>query len=519
MTISSETRKAGPFLGTGAVSEYPFDFKVFAAADLLVVMADENGADTELVLNSDYTVTLNADQDASPGGEITLTTPLPVDHVLVITSDMEALQPTDLTNQGGFYPEVVEDSLDRQTILIQQLKEQVSRALKVSITSDAAATPDALIAELQEAITNASASAAAAAASAVNAEDSAFDAQAAATLTLGGYRNRILNGDFRVAQYGAVIAPVTIPAFTSQSVGDPNSAGGHVVDGWRYSNNSNAVLSVARSDGALPDGRTVKWLNATVSTSDASIAAGEFCFLRHVIPQEEMSDLFGRTFIIHGFVVSSVPGVHCVALRNAGLDRYYIGEINIAAAGVPQQFSIVVAGGLPSTGTWNTGYSGLEVDFVLAAGTDHVGTGGSWQTGGRIDTAAQVNALATVGNAFGLAEVVLEPGAVALPSERLAYADSLARCQRRYELIRFPMLQNAYNGGLGSIGAGMSWAVTKHAQPSVIFGTLLPEGGVTLVVPAFEASTSGVVQATAGTYSGAFAGNYYLLPLIGDARF
>lgn len=186
MTISSETRKAGPFLGTGAVSEYPFEFKVFSAADLLVVVADENGADTELVLNSDFTVTLNADQDASPGGEITLTTPLPVDHVLVITSDMDATQPTDLTNQGGFYPEVVEDSLDRQTILIQQLREQVSRALKVSITSTDDATPDALLADINASVitaVDAAASAAADAAAAATFNPALYTLKAGDTIT------------------------------------------------------------------------------------------------------------------------------------------------------------------------------------------------------------------------------------------------------------------------------------------------------------------------------------------------
>jgi hypothetical protein len=135
MTISSTNRKAGPFLGTGAVSEYPFDFTVFAAADLLVVMADVNGDETTLVLSSDYTVTLNGDQDASPGGTVVLTDPLPDDHLLVITSDIDALQPSDITNQGGFYPRVVERALDRVTILVQQLGDRMSRALVSPISS------------------------------------------------------------------------------------------------------------------------------------------------------------------------------------------------------------------------------------------------------------------------------------------------------------------------------------------------------------------------------------------------
>lgn len=203
MTISSENRKSGPFLGTGAVSEYPFDFSVFSAADLLLVMADENGAESTLSLGSDYIVGLNADQDADPGGTVTLTTPLPADYLLVITSDIEALQPTDLTNQGGFYPDVVNASLDRLTILIQQLKEQSSRSLKVSITSSEEATPDAIIEQMAAAVGSASAAATAAAGSASAASLSATAAAGSATLVLemassglGAHRNRLINGDF-----------------------------------------------------------------------------------------------------------------------------------------------------------------------------------------------------------------------------------------------------------------------------------------------------------------------------------
>lgn len=146
MTISSENRKSGPFLGTGAVSEYPFNFVVFSNADLLVIMADTSGAESTLVLTSGYTVALNSNQDSSPGGTVLLTAPLPSDYLLVITSKLANLQPTDLTNQGGFYPQVVTRSLDRLTILVQQLKESSSRALTIPISSSV--TPQAFLDEL-----------------------------------------------------------------------------------------------------------------------------------------------------------------------------------------------------------------------------------------------------------------------------------------------------------------------------------------------------------------------------------
>ena len=136
MTISSTVRVAGPFVGNGTASVFPFAFKVFAATDLDVIrLASSTGVETTLVLNSDYSVTLNGDQNSNPGGSITLLAgALASGFTLTITSDIANLQPTDLTNQGGFYPEVITDSLDRATIQIQQISDIGDRTLKIPIS-------------------------------------------------------------------------------------------------------------------------------------------------------------------------------------------------------------------------------------------------------------------------------------------------------------------------------------------------------------------------------------------------
>ena len=120
MTIATSVRTAGPYTGTGAVSVYPFAFKVFQASDLLVNSTNTLGAISTLVLSSDYSVTLNADQDNNPGGTINLTAALASGYVLNITSNVPATQSASLTNGGGFFPKVIEGALDRLTILLQQ---------------------------------------------------------------------------------------------------------------------------------------------------------------------------------------------------------------------------------------------------------------------------------------------------------------------------------------------------------------------------------------------------------------
>jgi len=137
MTISSTVRKAGPFAGNNLAVTFPFSFKVFTKGDIKVLRVSPSGVSTQMTLDSDYSVQLNANQDAQPGGWVTYplngnTAPLSTDYDLVILGDLPYDQETDLTNAGGFYPQTVEDMSDRSTIQIQQLAEIASRAIVVS---------------------------------------------------------------------------------------------------------------------------------------------------------------------------------------------------------------------------------------------------------------------------------------------------------------------------------------------------------------------------------------------------
>jgi len=149
MSISSTTRTAGPFTGSGSADTFPFEFKVFASADLEVVQRDSSTlVETTLVLNSDYTVTLNANQNANPGGSVVLTAgALATGQELFITSHLANLQALDLTNQGGFYPETINEALDKIVIQNQQQQTELDRAVKLSQFDDDAAL-DTLVADV-----------------------------------------------------------------------------------------------------------------------------------------------------------------------------------------------------------------------------------------------------------------------------------------------------------------------------------------------------------------------------------
>ena len=227
MSISSATRKAGPYTGNASTTAFPFAFKVFNAADVLVVSTDLAGIETNLTLTTHYTVALNADQDATPGGTVDMLAAPAVGYLTTITSQLENKQPVTLANQGGFYPKVINDALDRLTILIQQIAEGVGRSVKVGISSNV--SPDDLVSDLSAASIAAVSAASSAAGSAASASDSASAAAlaaasigstvtssnaltlsnktldstnniAAASGQLSGFRNVIINGNFQVNQ-------------------------------------------------------------------------------------------------------------------------------------------------------------------------------------------------------------------------------------------------------------------------------------------------------------------------------
>ena len=156
MTVASAEAKAGPYTGNDVATAFAFSFKVFADTDIRVVEAlIATGVETDLVLNgaNGYTVTRNIDQDNNPGGTITyqqssVAAALPGTKTLNIVGNYEYEQPTDIPNGGAFFAQVVENALDRVTMLVKQLKEMVGRSLTLPVSVTGVSTelpvPDAL---------------------------------------------------------------------------------------------------------------------------------------------------------------------------------------------------------------------------------------------------------------------------------------------------------------------------------------------------------------------------------------
>lgn len=138
MTVPATTRRAGPFNGNGLANIFSFGFKTFDAGDLQVIKTSTLGNESTLVLNSDYSVSLNPDQDAGPGGTVTYPisgTKLALGEKLTIVGNLAYEQTTDLLGGGSFNARVIEDTFDRTVIQIQQVEEALDRSLKIPVSS------------------------------------------------------------------------------------------------------------------------------------------------------------------------------------------------------------------------------------------------------------------------------------------------------------------------------------------------------------------------------------------------
>lgn len=141
MTISTLIRKTIA-AGDGVTTAFNFAFQVRSAADLLVYYTDVAGVQTLLASNA-YGVVLNpipTGQLWSAGGTVTYPTSgaaIIAGTKLTIARNVALLQSSSLINQGGYFPDVVEAALDVLTMEVQQINENIARALTLPISSTA----------------------------------------------------------------------------------------------------------------------------------------------------------------------------------------------------------------------------------------------------------------------------------------------------------------------------------------------------------------------------------------------
>jgi len=270
--------------------------------------------------------------------------------------------------------------------------------------------------------------------------------------SLQGFRNRIINGDMRIDQRNA-----------GASV---NTNGAYPVDRFLQLMSGGGVLTSQRSTTSPSD--FINSIFTTVSTADASIAAGDYYLLRHVIEGLNVTDLnWGATAASAGKtatavtlsfkVRSSVTGTFSGSLTNSAEDRSYPFTYSIASANTWTNISVTIPG--DTSGTWLTDNGvGIRVNFDLGTGSTRLGTANAWGGATYFGATGSVQLISTVSATFYITGVQLEAGSVATPFERRPYGTELALCQRYFER------KVVDSSTSQSVGQGFQMAATTTSQ-------------------------------------------------------
>lgn len=136
MTISNTQRNI-VYTGNGSTVDFDFEFVVPENDELHVYLFDvATEVETEL-LSSQFDVVFNAE---NVGGTVTYPnddppTPITSAKKIIIQREVPNTQVLAITNQGGFNPEVLEATLDRIVMMVQQLQEVQDRSIVISAAS------------------------------------------------------------------------------------------------------------------------------------------------------------------------------------------------------------------------------------------------------------------------------------------------------------------------------------------------------------------------------------------------
>jgi hypothetical protein len=139
-----------------------------------------------------------------------------------------------------------------------------------------------------------------------------------------------------------------------------------------------------------------------------------------------------KAVILSFQVYSSLTGTFGGSLNNAG-SRAYPFTYSIPVANTWTTISVPIAGDTGGTWVTNNGI-GLQVSFGIGVGSTSSGTSGSWQAGFYASATGAVSVVGTSGATFYITGVQLEVGSVATGFEYEIYSQTLAKCQRYYQL-------------------------------------------------------------------------------------
>jgi hypothetical protein len=273
-----------------------------------------------------------------------------------------------------------------------------------------------------------------------------------------GTRNRIINGDMRIAQRGTAAV---------------SGADGFPVDRFKVFRVGGAATYTAQQSGTAP-ATFINSLLYTVGTG-AAPGASDFSGIVQQLEGFNVADTYWGTadaqpITVSFWVRSSIAGTYGLGFRNGGGNHSYIAEYTINATNTWEYKTVTVPG--PTSGTFNADNSiGISVFWDLGTGSTLSKASGSWAAGSQIGLTGGTQLIATSGATFYLTGVQVETGTTATPFERRHYGQELVLCQRYFEAGIWACSGMTHDANGDTRASFTSFAATKRAVPTVTLDT------------------------------------------------
>ena len=119
------------YTATNGQTTFAYDFPITDETHLVVKQTlDSDGTTSTLTLTTEYTVTGEGEES---GGNVVLVTGANTDDTITIERDVPEARTTDFTTAGDFFAATLNDELDLQTMMMQQLRRDFDRSLRMSV--------------------------------------------------------------------------------------------------------------------------------------------------------------------------------------------------------------------------------------------------------------------------------------------------------------------------------------------------------------------------------------------------
>lgn len=248
------------------------------------------------------------------------------------------------------------------------------------------------------------------------------------------HRNKIINGDFRIADRGTSF---TITSATTQP---------YTLNQWRANVAGTSSITVSQQTAGADFGpnRVGGFTCRIASNAAATPAVGD----KNVFEQRieganllafALGSLWGGSFTIGFWAKASIVGTYSVAFLNGGSPgwRSYVTNYAVGAAGVWEFKTVTVPIDASGLANWNrTNGIGMRVVFDLGSGANAEGAVNTWSGSETTRTTGSVRLVGTNAATLEIGDVQLEFGTVPTPFETRPYSTEASLCSWYFEIFR-----------------------------------------------------------------------------------